>query len=599
MHDDIRIFALSEEEYNNPETKNGIIMEDSNSPKMIFVKEENADLAIRLAKALQAGDEVAILYECDPWVDNSAKELTYEEAFSLQADHIAGIGFGKNLLRICGSFHVGFPRADVLEFLCRLLSRVKAGRLLPLKESSKNKTEDLGNLEGEIIPKDSEANPEEIAFSHAYLIRRHMEQLRKEGLLDEALQKTSELMLRQGCFPLFQQYLNYFLENKEQYEKLAAFTAPFLVLRGDNTCGGVLQQFADDLTNALIDQGQIVYEITGEEDENEGLASFWGKTLKGIIGFQAPVLESSFCRKLSAPKFQFWFDNPFSFQGVLKNLPRDYYVLCQDDDHAEWIREYYHTVNALQLPPGGMDEIFLPKGENSSLNEIKRDKDIVFMGRYFPEDTHELNKLQIGFYEYMIAHPTLNFEQGIRSFLAKKKIDVPKMLFSMKEACRAVIGHYRNQVMETILQAGYFIHVYGSEWEEYQGAGKEKLIIHTEVSMQESVNEFRSAKIGLNVMSWYKAGMTERVSNLMLSGAVCLSDETKYLKGHMTDGEDIVLYRLDELEELPDIIRSILEDDEKRERISQKAIKKAGKEFGWHARGKELIGLAEQHLAIY
>jgi hypothetical protein len=30
-------------------------------------------------------------------------------------------------------------------------------------------------------------------------------------------------------------------------------------------------------------------------------------------------------------------------------------------------------------------------------------------------------------------------------------------------------------------------------------------------------------------MTWHKAGMTERIANICLSGAVCLSERTEYL----------------------------------------------------------------------
>ena len=127
----------------------------------------------------------------------------------------------------------------------------------------------------------------------------------------------------------------------------------------------------------------------------------------------------------------------------------------------------------------------------------------------------------------------------------------------------------------------------------------ENLIIHPKVMAEESLQIWAQAKIGLNIMNGHKAGMTERIANIMLSGACCLSDETSYLKEHFADGEDIVLFRADYLDGLVDKIRYLLQNDEVREKIASNGKEKALREHTWRKRTEELLELIHKGNEAY
>lgn len=521
-----------------------------------------------------AGKWVRITYagECKSF-------LEFEDVFTLEADKLQGVEYSEELGKMTGPFNVGIGMGRDLEFLSRLMETAETCTL------TRNPSDTEGPKRGNDCEEVSNFSAKDFSFVYAYLIRRHSGRLRRRGTLEETLNGVSLLMRRRGCFNEFQQQLNYLLSNETAYERLAAKAAPFLILRGNgDTCGGVLRQFADDLAEALLEQGQAVVLWDGES------ANLTGKGLEvfqGIVGFQAPVLHTPVFQKLHGPKFQFWFDNPFSFDDFFHDTPEDLWVLCQDADHAAWIRKYYHG-NAVQLPPGGVE-----------LEESVTDRpmDVVFIGRFFPDEPENLAYEQRIFYDYFLDHPGENFEQGARKLILQGKLEsgdnFPGLLYSLKPACRAVVGHFRNKVVEAILQAGIPLHVYGEDWRRYSGKGRENLILHPEVSAREALREFQRAKIALNIMSWYKAGMTERIANIMLSGAVCLTDETSYLNEHVT-GDEIACYRLEDLESLPKIIRELLQDEHKRSAMAQMALQKARREFSWKARTRELISLADK-----
>ena len=55
---------------------------------------------------------------------------------------------------------------------------------------------------------------------------------------------------------------------------------------------------------------------------------------------------------------------------------------------------------------------------------------------------------------------------------------------------------------------------------------------------------WQQSKLSLNIMSWHKAGFTERMANIMLAGAVLVTDDTRYLEGRYENGKDLVSFGL-------------------------------------------------------
>lgn len=425
----------------------------------------------------------------------------------------------------------------------------------------------------------------------SYVIRANLQQLKAAGMLERVFNHISSYASSVGALECFNAETEKMLSNRWAYENIARNTAPFFIISGDDTCHGVLRGFADCLADSLVKMGQAVITTNHRYGKFESFDGFDIKLYKGIIGFQSTVLEKDFFRQISSPKLQFWFDNPGFFTGLLHNLPDDYYILSQDQYYADYVREYYDTKNAMQFPPAGIDA-------GLALN-IEREYGLVFIGAYNPIKQEVIaDEFQQRFMEYMIAHPCLTFESGLSQFLKEQEIIISKEKFceifnSLHMVCKNIINHYRHCVVETILSAGIQMDVFGDTWYSYEGVGKENLIIHPAVSVKESLEVWGHAKIGLNVMTWHKAGMTERIANIMLSGAVCISDETRYLEEHFEDDQEIVLFKLDQLQELPEKINKLLKDEEYRKNIAHNAYVKASKEHIWDTRAKELLALLQ------
>lgn len=394
-----------------------------------------------------------------------------------------------------------------------------------------------------------------------------------------------------GNIQYFRDKLNMYVSDLKLFERVVRQTAPIFIISGNDICYGVLRDFADKLAETFASLGQALITTDGRYAPYSGLEDIENRILKAIIGFQAPVLFEDYFRNFNADKYQFWFDDPVFFNNMFQKVDDSYWILCQDSYHAEHLKNHYSIDKALQFSPGGIDS-----GEPDYSN---RDLDVVFIGTYRePEIPYLEDDLRSDYCQYMLDNPSLTYENGLKEVLGNKSIEMNeeefmKLLWSMGDIFRYIRDVYRFKVIETIICSGIKINVYGDSWKKYQGPGQGNLIIHSELIPSDSLNILRRAKISMNIMTWHKGGMTERVINSMLCGAVCVSDTTSYLAKISFDS-GICLYDLNHIEKVSGYIEEILADDDKRKNMSRKAYLYAKKNETWYNRACNILKTLEK-----
>ena len=480
--------------------------------------------------------------------------------------------FRKSLLVNTGSYHRLLPGNVNYEFVLRLAEK---GRLY-------------------VVPCSA---GKEVAFhplTMAYILRRYMESLKEHDILEQIFLGFVQAAKAAGQMAEFQNNMNLLLEDSVMYERLVADTAPCMIMVSDDIAYyGVVDGFANRLADALVGMGQAVITTNDKYGNYSNVPAdvLLNRIYKAVIGFQAPALQADTFRNLKGKKYQFWLDDPMFFGEFFRNTPKETNILCQDSNYAEYLRKHFQLENAKQFPPAGVEI-------NNTYQE--RIYDLVFIGRYIilPKADYDTPFKQ-SFYQYMIQHPRATVEQGIRYLWNEQGIPYDEALFmqkveEMKPVCHDLLQMYRHRIVEAILEGGISLHVFGDSWKEYRGRGEENLIIHPKVMVEESLQIWSQAKIGLNIMNGHKAGMTERIANIMLCGACCVSDETGYLNQHFFDGEDIVLYQADALDELVGKIQYLLQHDDVREEIAQAGQKKAKREHTWIKRAEDLMEMINE-----
>ena len=562
----IDLFEINEYDFENSKIKNKFIR-SSNAEWFGF-----ADSSVTSQEEIaQIIDDAPFLTEYDAIVFASGSvdgEAGVLELLGYPQSVIYGFCVRRNVLLKTGSFNELLIGNTNYEFLLRV---AEAGKLYVV--SSDAAKEAIWNVE-----------------TMAYIVRRYMGDLKFIGMLDEVFLhfvKTAESVT---ALEEFNRKLGMLLADPTEYEKIEADTAPFFVLVGGDTCVGVLAGFAKSLADELVSLGQAVISSDGKYGDYNTVSTqvLLKRNYKAIIGIQAKALENDVFKAVKGKKVQFWLDDPAFFVAFFSNHSKDTYVLCQDANYAKYIREYYGIPNALHFPPGGKVVENLPS---------EKIYDVVFVGSYEPIIDKPFEDVTWReFYEYMLQCPNSTFEQGMRAYNRMKGTvcsdeEIVQILFEMKDVCQAVKNFDRHKVVEKILVAGIKLHVFSDSWNMYNGAGKDNLIIHPTVYDEEPFRVWSQAKIGLNIMRGHKAGMTERIANIMLCGTCCVSDDTTYLTENFADGEEIVLFKRTELNELPVKIKYFLSHDEEREWIAVNGRKKAMEEHTWRRRAEELLTL--------
>ena len=156
-----------------------------------------------------------------------------------------------------------------------------------------------------------------------------------------------------------------------------------------------------------------------------------------------------------------------------------------------------------------------------------------------------------------------------------------ELFYKMRRVIFCVMHYYRCRIIKSILKSGLTLHVFGDCWKRSPFFGEPGLICHADVTMEESMEVWRKSKLSLNVMSWHKGGFTERMANIMLSKAALVTDETSYLNGRFSDGEDLIVFRLKEWETLPELLKGYFNQPEKIQMIAEngyEAMRKEGNE---------------------
>lgn len=294
-------------------------------------------------------------------------------------------------------------------------------------------------------------------------------------------------------------------------------------------------------------------------------------------------------------------DHPIYHFDRLQSMREKDIVFVSDQNHCDFIKEYFLNIKNVR---------FIPLSGSFSQNYIAykdRSKQIVFTGTYSKPQlvNNFLSKISNicegtikECIEFVICDIIENPEQTIDICL-KKALRIFKIDNLTKEGFLGLLDsiwwvdqyardYYRDKVIRILLANGLTIHVYGNGWDQFEGDYDGELIIEkgNAYVARKAVAE---AKISLNLMPWFKAGFQERIATAMLSGTVAVTDESKYIIENFEDEKELVTFSLRNLEELPDKIKYLLENEEYASQIASDGKLRADQGLTWQHRTFEMI----------
>ena len=191
-------------------------------------------------------------------------------------------------------------------------------------------------------------------------------------------------------------------------------------------------------------------------------------------------------------------------------------------------------------------------------------------------------------YRNLVEDSSLTTEQAV--FLTLKQTgwdisgDTLKTVFRCAEYVDWAIRMYqRERVVDVLAEAGFELYLLGRGWENHSSVKYPNVHrISDRVSYARTLTYMADAKINLNVFPWFKSGTHDRIFNTLLQRSLPLTDSSSWLDEHFTDGHDIALYDLKQLDSLPEITEHLLKNTEKAEMIIENGYNKVLQEFTWN-----------------
>lgn len=358
---------------------------------------------------------------------------------------------------------------------------------------------------------------------------------------------------------------------------------PILIFKGDDElCYGILRFFSEEFCKALVSIGEDVIFFDPKTDK---ISDCFGKEYKAVIGFMEtffynvmPGSDKRLFDLILGPKFNYWTDHPAYYYQFVDSFPGDYHILTLDRNYVNYINKYYSNVTAYFLPPGACDiTYFIPFTE--------RKYDVSFLGTYvdYREVLNGYNRddeatwiISNTYLDYLIKYPQLTTEDAFSQTLEYLGADISQEQFlgviqkTHRIATMGAARYYKEKVIETIVDSGIKIDVFGDSWKKAPFADNEHLRIHPAIPPERATEIYRDSKMSLNMMTWHKDSITERVLDSMISGSIAITDDTPALREAFTEKKDILYFSLEALDEIPGVIS---------ENLGNESVARSGQEM--------------------
>ncbi len=433
-------------------------------------------------------------------------------------------------------------------------------------------------------------------ITDCYILSRYKQIFLEHNLFNSAVSGILSQAQTLNCEKYIVTLLEEMLQNNHTYEYLYQGSQPFLIYTGDDhVCYGILSAFAQSLGTALQQQGYLVEYFNLAEEPFTNASRYIGMHFQAIIGMQSYMFSARLKDKISllhdhiaGPKYNFVFDHPVWFQNHLLSVPKELCIFTLDQNYVRFIQHYYH-INARFLPPAGIEKAF---------THTTRSYDVVFIGTYI-NNSHDIfaqikalerpmRFLVNRFWLILRKHPSLPAENALKKALEYYQWTTTEQEFldifhSFRPFTLYLSYYYRYQIIRTLVTNNIEIHIFGHSWETCPLLNHPKLIWHeNDLSTEECLDIWQQSKISLNIMSWHKNAITERILNSMLQKSVVLTEHNPYMESVFSDGTDCILYELDNLDILPSKILSLLDNAARRNDIAQAGYQKALQLHTWN-----------------
>lgn len=294
-------------------------------------------------------------------------------------------------------------------------------------------------------------------------------------------------------------------------------------------------------------------------------------------------------------------DHPYFYHNRLMDLPKKYYHISIDRKHQEYFETFYPEFRSLGFLPLAGTEI-------TTDTVKKRPIDVIMTGNYtelpfFEPYIHWINDEYALFYQGIIDDLLTRTECTVEEVALEhcEREMGENTIYDLRGALHKMIfidlyvrNYWRGKAVQMLVDSGIKVEVVGSGWEKLPLKHPENLVFHGQKDSLTCLQMLQDAKVSLNVMPWFKDGAHDRIFNSVLNGAVCVTDTSRFLCEEIQEGQGVSYYELSQIEELPQKVKRLLEDEKLRQRYITAGRPIIQSRHTWALRAEKIAKWLEQ-----
>ena len=189
----------------------------------------------------------------------------------------------------------------------------------------------------------------------------------------------------------------------------------------------------------------------------------------------------------------------------------------------------------------------------------------------------------------LVQHPEQTTEQAIEAYVKTVRGDISdgrlqEIIVKMRFLDSYATSFFREQAVRILVESGIHVTAYGVGWDQCEWSDNPYLTYGGKVPAPQILPLMNDSKIVLNTMTWFKAGAHDRIFNGMLAGAAVVTDDSTYLRRTFTDGKELVMFSLKELQTLPERVFDLFGHISHMQEIADCGYHAAKEEHTWKNR---------------
>ncbi len=342
----------------------------------------------------------------------------------------------------------------------------------------------------------------------------------------------------------------------------------------------------------------ITFNFIGLSGEEE----FWDYNDQGMP-------ETSIWEKLGILCLNIMADHPIYYFKALKYPVSGMKIFCADRDHVSYMERFYPDIPCEFLPLAGnmlperLHRESFPQEEELWEHWIMRPYSLVFTANYIPLPNIEkqLQMLEAEYRDFyyeiidaFIRNPQQELLSCIESYLRREMPDINDVqlceaMSTMPAVDLWIRMYFREKTVRMLAENGMKVHLFGKNWDQMPCKCPQNLIFSGHmIDSADCVRAMAQGKIALNTMPWFKDGAHDRIFTAMLQQTAAVTDDSRYLREQLQDMDTVVYYNLQNLEELPVRVQSLLEDPEQLFETACRGKAAAERSHTWKCRAEVL-----------